>query len=46
MPINPEENRKILINCAILIPPSQKGGSPPMHSGSVLKPSIQNHPKL
>ena len=46
IPINPEENRKILINCAILIPLLQKGGRPPKHKGSVLKASIQNLPKL
>ena len=46
IPINPEENKKILINWAILNPPSQNGGSPPIHKGSILNLSIQNLPKL
>ena len=46
IPINPEENKKILINWAIRNPPSQNGGKPPIHKGSILKPSIQNLPKL
>lgn len=44
--MNPEENKHILINCAILKPPSQKGGIEPKHRESILNPSIQNLPKL
>ena len=36
----------MLINCATLIPPLQKGGSEAIHNGSSLRPSIQNLPML
>ena len=44
--MNPEENKQILINCAIFNPPSQKGGIEPKQRESILNPSIQNLPKL
>ena len=46
IPNKPPLINKKLINCAIRIPPWQKGGTPPKQSGSILKASIQILPKL